>query len=622
MAEEKTMKYGARKGSWNPLKRWIAQAMAQEFAVLPVPGADVLRSYGLYLEDRGIRIADSPRDAHGLLVAGIISEQLAEKAAIAYAQIPRPRLLIFAGVDAIPSLPKPDIRVSLATETLREEIQQHLSQQAWSPETEPFETDKLKEGEEKAANDQGGHMHHGHGGEHHHHMEGGSEEKGDKQPEKEGHESSDHSHNHAEHEHHHHGGSHEAEEGEHQEEHHDHEKQPHHHPMNQGSDADEDQQSEGHKHQHKNDDGGEQEVHQHEGHDHHQHGGGEGHDMDHDMGGFMSMVAMTKDMPRSRDGLAMEMNEAHFGPFFPGLPGGLSVSVKLDGDSVMQAEIEKNLLARHLAHHFPSDPEAFVEHVSDMNPLSPMSFRLLAKKAVRAALEKEDDLQENLSDLMLLEKERVLSHLNWLSVFSQTIGSPWMQSTAVALHRQCQSGQKIEKAIVKFTRKVSKIPYLRWRLMPVGQIPEKLLHHARGPVARAAGIKQDARMQDKTYEALSFTPIEGHQNNAWGRLLVRLDEITQSIQLIEDSRKIAGTDPEKTKPKYSGTGEGIARIETPRGSAELTVQISDGAVREFHLSAPSVAYADFIPQISPGQELADALVGIASLDISPWEIDL
>ena len=197
-----------------------------------------------------------------------------------------------------------------------------------------------------------------------------------------------------------------------------------------------------------------------------------------------------------------------------------------------------------------------------------------------------------------------------------------MYSTAVTLHRQYQSGQKIEEVIVKFARKVRKIPYLKWRLMPVGHIPEKLLHHARGPVVRAAGIKEDARMQDKTYEALSFTPIEKHQNNAWGRLLIRLDEITQSIQLIEDSKKPAGNDPEKTKPKYTGTGEGTARIETPRGSAELTVQISEGAVREFHLSAPSVAHAAFIPQTGSGQELADALVGIASLDISPWEIDL
>ena len=37
--------------------------------------------------------------------------------------------------------------------------------------------------------------------------------------------------------------------------------------------------------------------------------------------GFMSMVEMTKDLPRSSDDLPMEWVEAPFGPLFPGLPG-------------------------------------------------------------------------------------------------------------------------------------------------------------------------------------------------------------------------------------------------------------------------------------------------------------
>ena len=62
-------------------------------------------------------------------------------------------------------------------------------------------------------------------------------------------------------------------------------------------------------------------------HEHHEgmkeHGGDSGgHDhMDHGDMGFMSMVEMTKDLPRSSDDLPMEWVAAPFGPLFPGLPG-------------------------------------------------------------------------------------------------------------------------------------------------------------------------------------------------------------------------------------------------------------------------------------------------------------
>ena len=46
----------------------------------------------------------------------------------------------------------------------------------------------------------------------------------------------------------------------------------------------------------------------------------------------MSMIEVTKDLPRSADGLAMDWMEVPFGPVFPGLPGGLKLTLTLDGD--------------------------------------------------------------------------------------------------------------------------------------------------------------------------------------------------------------------------------------------------------------------------------------------------
>lgn len=65
-------------------------------------------------------------------------------------------------------------------------------------------------------------------------------------------------------------------------------------------------------------------------------------DMHHDMshGGFMSMVMMTKDLPRSQDGLRMEDNEVQFGPEHPAVAPGVVLVLTLDGDSVRCARIE------------------------------------------------------------------------------------------------------------------------------------------------------------------------------------------------------------------------------------------------------------------------------------------
>lgn len=595
---EQQMKYGARKGGWNVFRRWAAKALSHELRIFPVPGADILRAYGLHLEQRACKIASTPREANVLLLAGPISEMLAEKAAVAYAQIPRPRVLAFIGLDEASPLPQADVVLSKKAENLEEEIRKVLLQHAWSDEAEPFATQKIKEAVEDKDEDHG-HMHHEHGeSEHQQHKE----QEGDE---------SEHQHQHDEHQHAHH--HHEKEQDEHQEE--------HDSPKQQSDDH---SQHEGHAHHQENDGEGQEEEggHQDEGHEHHQHqhGGGGGHD--HGGGGFMSMVAMTKDMPRSMDGLAMEMNPAHFGPFFSGLPGGLNISMMLDGDTVMQAEMEQGLLCRKLNETFPSAAEAFVEHMASINPLAPIAFRVLAAKALANALSLEEKEQTNRADLLLLEKERVLSHLNWLAVFSQTLGNPFIHKKAVALHRQYQKGQENEQDILNFTKQINNIPYLKKRLLMAGNIPKNLLHHTSGPVARSAGIQEDVRMHDKSYQDLSFSPTVYQQNNAWGRLQIRLAEINQSLQLLDKLNVKENATPFSAADYRELNGKGKAYIETPRGKAALEVNMQEGEVKHFHLSTASVSHAAFIPQICEGQELSDALLSIASLDISPWEVDV
>src|SRR5699024_146179 len=138
-------------------------------------------------------------------------------------------------------------------------------------------------------------------------------------------------------------------------------------------------------HEHKKAD----EEHSHQPNDHGQEGHDDACEHEHDDGehdhgdmDFMSMVAMTKDLPRPKDGLPMNRSEVHFGPFHPGLPGGLSVFMELDGDTVIEARVENGLTARSFEEILPLEASELPDLLAGLNPLTPQTYRLLAKKAL------------------------------------------------------------------------------------------------------------------------------------------------------------------------------------------------------------------------------------------------
>jgi hypothetical protein len=201
-----------------------------------------------------------------------------------------------------------------------------------------------------------------------------------------------------------------------------------------------------------------------------------GHDMKADnmdsmSGGFMSMVQMTKDMPRSEDGLAMEMNDASFGPFHPGLPGGLLLKMKLDGDTVMKATVEKGTVSRNLLHHFPKEPAQLSGYLSQLNPLLHHTYTILVHKAINNAAGNE--VFDN--EVTFLEKDRISSHLNWLGLFGKTIGDRELHYRASQLCFAWQSGKADKTAIQKLIRSIEKTPYIKRRLSKINMIPEDKL---------------------------------------------------------------------------------------------------------------------------------------------------
>jgi Ni,Fe-hydrogenase III large subunit len=355
------------------------------------------------------------------------------------------------------------------------------------------------------------------------------------------------------------------------------------------------------------------------------HGGMSHEGMSHgDMGGLMSMEMMTKDLPRSPDGLAMEWVEAPFGPLFPGLPGGLALTLTLDGDRVARATVTPGTVARGLAATWPGPAASFVARFVPLDPLTPVAYRVLAQRALLDAAGMAPDEAAARQAIGVLERERLVSHLNWLASIGTLLGALWLAERAAALQRALLPAQdgatvgRLQQDVRTFVRRVQQTPLLEQRLDGVGVVGVTAEVPLHGPLARATGAAADARTADPAYLALGFTPVVRHGADALARLQVRLAEICQSLDLVV----AAGT---LTLPSFcvptGREGSGMATLETPRGAATLRLTLAGDMVRDVLLDTPSAHHVGLVPTASVGQELADALVSVASLDISVWERD-
>ena len=309
------------------------------------------------------------------------------------------------------------------------------------------------------------------------------------------------------------------------------------------------------------------------------------------------MVEVTKDLPRSADGLAMDWIEVPFGPVFPGLPGGLKLMLTLDGDGVTEGQATS--LVGMATEGDEVDAGAFVERLASAMPLAPVSYRLLACLAIERAAGLEDDPGIARARASALERERIASHLGWLAQLGRQLGFSWLTYRASTLQLEIRDSSRkrlaeLEPALQALATRLGRTPLLKARLKGTGVLPAGS-SGLRGPVALAAGEAGDA----------------------WTRLWQRLAEITASLDVIK-----ATGEPELPALRNIGqvSGIGEATVETPRGLAQLSLNLERGQVKSYTLDTACSHHIGLVAKLVEGRELGDALVAVGSLDLSPWEV--
>lgn len=138
-----------------------------------------------------------------------------------------------------------------------------------------------------------------------------------------------------------------------------------------------------------------------------------------------------------------------------------------------------------------------------------------------------------------------------------------------------------------------------------------------GPVARGSNVKQDMRtLGYAAYGKLDFEPVLANDGDCFARLLVRLMEVYQSIDLIRQAiAKIPGGDV-ITPFKGFPDGEHLTRVEQPRGEVIYFLR-GDGTknLTRMRVRTPTFANIPALITMLPGSQLAD--VPVLALTIDP-----
>jgi NADH-quinone oxidoreductase subunit D len=148
-----------------------------------------------------------------------------------------------------------------------------------------------------------------------------------------------------------------------------------------------------------------------------------------------------------------------------------------------------------------------------------------------------------------------------------------------------------------------------------------------GPILRASGVKEDVRASEPygIYDRFDFGIPVGTNGDCWDRYYVRVEEMRQSLAIVEQAVKQMEPGPIQAKVRRIARppkGEAYIRTESPRGDFAVFL-VSDGGDKPYRVKvrAPSFANLQSITHMLRDAYIADAVVILGSIDIILGEVD-
>jgi NADH-quinone oxidoreductase subunit D len=380
----------------------------------------------------------------------------------------------------------------------------------------------------------------------------------------------------------------------------------------------------------------------------------------------------------------------NMGPQHPSTHGVLRLVLEIDGEIVVRVYPEIGYLHTGIEKTCEAKFYQQVVPLTDrIDYLSPMANNLCYCLAVEKLLELPIPEKAQWMRVLLAELTRLNSHLVWLGTHAMDIGAltvflyTFREREDILRLFEAVSGQRmmtsyfrigglameppldffprVQAFIKTFPEKIDEYsnlltgnPIFANRLKGVGHLSaeDAIALGVTGPPLRASGVDFDLRrdMPYSSYEKFQFRVPTSTAGDTWARYLVRLDEMRESVSIIQqaldgmpegaikaDAPKIVLPDREKMKTQMEAlihhfkivtegfavpAGEVYQGIESPRGQMGYYV-VSDGTAKPYrvHMRNPSFATLQAVETMSKGRLLADLVAVIGSIDIVLGEID-
>jgi NADH-quinone oxidoreductase subunit D len=401
------------------------------------------------------------------------------------------------------------------------------------------------------------------------------------------------------------------------------------------------------------------------------------------------------------DPLERQRIVVNMGPQHPSTHGVLRLVLELDGETVAKTRmvigylhtgIEKNMEFRNWTQA--------VTFITRCDYLAPLFNETTYCLGVERLLGIEDQIPErvNVIRVLVMELNRIASHLVWLATGGMEVGAITMMLFGFREREQILAilemitGLRMNHAYVRpgglaqdlppgaVDRIREFIPYMRskvdeyesilsanpiWlkRLQGVGYLDTAACVQlgVTGPLLRASGLAWDLRkeMPYCGYEDYDFDVVTETAGDNYARYLVRINEMRQSLRIIEQAvdrlrpgpvmvedkkiawpaqlalggdglgnsldhiRHIMGQSMEALIHHFKLVTEGFrvppgqvyVPIESPRGELGAHV-VSDGGTRPYrvHLRDPSFVNLQSVPVLTEGGMISDVVASVASVD--------
>lgn len=177
------------------------------------------------------------------------------------------------------------------------------------------------------------------------------------------------------------------------------------------------------------------------------------------------------------------------------------------------------------------------------------------------------------------------------------------------------------KSKVPFYRKIYlDEPTLRLRMKDVGVLSREVALKLAvvGPVARGSGVDIDVR-KDIPYAAygeIPFKEIVYHDGDVWARMNVRMDEVEESIKIIEYALDHLPSGPIRVDvARRVPAGEAVCSLEAPRGELFYYVKSNGTEMPErVKIRTPTFSNIPSFLKTAAGESIADVPANFVSLD--------